>query len=85
MRSEGYGTLCVCVSTAIIALQATRWLVSNTSGFRTTRSGKLKKGNFPEKTCVQEIWRENNGTKHIHAATCTNVYTTRWTYLLALH
>ena len=46
MRSEGYCSrsvsvcvcVCVCVSTLILALQATRWPISDTNGFRTTRA-----------------------------------------------
>ena len=78
MRSEGYGSWCVCVSMAIVALQATGRFMSDTSGFRTMRSWTLKR-QFSRNDCMQEIWCENEEIKPIHA-----VYTTRWTYLLAL-
>ena len=46
MRSEGDVSrsvcLSACVSTLILALQATRRPIGDTSGFRTTRAGKLK-------------------------------------------
>ena len=55
--------------------------MSDTSGFRTTISWK-RKWRFSRNDCIQEIWREDKRIRHIHAA--NNVYTTRWTYLLAL-
>ena len=68
-----------CLSMAILAVQATGWLISDTSGFRTMRSWKLKR-QFSRNDCIQEIWRENKRIKPIHTA--NNVYTTRWTFLL---
>ena len=35
-------SVCVCVSTLILAIQATRRPISDTSGFRTTQAGKIK-------------------------------------------
>ena len=68
-------SVCVCLFvrlfTANLALQAMERLMSDTSGFR-----KLSRNN-----CVQEIRGENKRVKPIHTG---NVYTTRWTYQLAL-
>ena len=50
--------LSVCVSTLILALQATRRPISDTSGFRTTRAWKIK-GRFSWNDCIREICREN--------------------------
>ena len=45
MRSEGYGTwsvrLCVCLSTLILDLQATRRFTSGTNGISATRARKI--------------------------------------------
>ena len=45
MRSEGYSSrsvcLFVCLSTTILALRATRRLMSDTNRFSATRAGKL--------------------------------------------
>ena len=61
-HSEGYDTWSVCVSvclsTAILALQATRRPMSNTNVFRTTQTWKIK-GRFSWNDCVREICREN--------------------------
>ena len=42
MRSKGYSSrslhLCVCLSATILALHATRWLMSDTNSFSATRS-----------------------------------------------
>ena len=43
----------VCVSTLILALQATRRPISDTSGFRTTRAWKIN-GQFSWSDCVRE-------------------------------
>ena len=73
--------VCVCLSTAILALQAKRQLMSNTSRFTTMRCWKIKR-QFSRNNCIPEIWHENKWIKPIHTA--SNVYTTRWTYLLAV-
>ena len=56
MRSEGYSSrsvcLSVCVSATILALQATRRLMSDTSSFSATRAGK-KRGDFAETTAFE--------------------------------
>ena len=51
-------SICVCLSTLILALQATRRPISNTSGFRTTQAWKLKR-RFSLNDCVQEICPDN--------------------------
>ena len=51
MRSDGYSTLCVCLSTVILALQDMGWPMSDTSGFRTR---KTKKAAFPKLVCIQQ-------------------------------
>ena len=48
----------VCLSTAILAVQAMVRPMSNTSGFRTTRVWKLKR-RFSRNDCIQEILHEN--------------------------
>ena len=55
--------ICVCLSMAILALQAMGQLMNNTSGFRTTRS------DFPEMTAFR---RYGEGIKP-----ADNVYTTK--------
>ena len=50
--------LSVCLSTLILALQATRRPMSYTNGFRSTSAGIIKR-RFPCNGCVREIWREN--------------------------
>ena len=49
-------------------------LMSDTSGFRTMKSWKIKRW-FSWNDCVQEIWRENKRIKCIYAA--NNIYSTR--------
>ena len=61
MRSEGYSTWSVRLSTLILALQAMRRPMSDTSGFRATKAWKLKRW-FSSNECVPEIWRENKPT-----------------------
>ena len=50
--------LSVCLSATILALQATRRLMSDTNRFRATRAGKITWW-FCWNDCVWEIWREN--------------------------
>ena len=58
MHSEGYSTwsvclsVCVCVSTTILGLQATGWLMSDTNSFGATRARK-KCGDFAEMTAFE--------------------------------
>ena len=50
--------LFVCLSATILALQATRRLMSDTNRFSATRAGK-RMWRFRWNHCVREIWREN--------------------------
>ena len=86
MRSKGYGSwlVCVCLSVSVHGYSGTTgWHMSDTSGFRTMRSWKIKR-RFSTNDCIHEIWHENKRIKPIH--TSNNVYTTtcRWMYLLVL-
>ena len=46
------GVLCVCLSATILALQATRQLMSDTNSFSATRARK-KRGNFSDTTAFE--------------------------------
>ena len=50
--------LSVCLSTTILALQATTRLMSDTNSFSATRARKIM-WRFRRNDCVREIWREN--------------------------
>ena len=51
---ESYST-CVCVCPAILAVQAARWHISDTSGFRTMKDEKNKKAIFPKQLCLRDM------------------------------
>ena len=74
MRSEGPVVVlsvsvcvcvCVCVSTLILALQGTRWPISDTNGFRTTRTSKLL-GDFPERTAFERYAVKTSEKANMH-------------------
>ena len=69
MRSEGYSSrsvcVSVCVSPLILALQATRWPMSDTNGFKTTRTWKNIR-RFSWNDGVREICREKSEKANMH-------------------
>ena len=82
MRSEGYGTWFVCVFLCLSV-----YGYSGTTGYRAAygRYQQLQNNKmaiFPKRLRSKDMaWKQ--AKKPIHAA--NNVYTIRWTYLLALH
>ena len=79
MRSEGYSSrsvsfgVCVCVSTTILALQATRRLMPYTNSFSATRARNIC-GDFAETTAF-----ESYGVKTSEKANMHNEHWLTWT------
>ena len=67
MRSEGYYTwsVCVCLSTTILALQATRRLMSNTNSFSATRARKIM-CDFAETTAFERYGVKTSEKANMH-------------------
>ena len=87
MRSEGYSSrsvyLSFCLSTTILALQATRRLMSDTNSFSATRARK-KCGDFAETTAferygVKTSEKANMHNEHRLTSTRFGTFSAPWT------
>ena len=80
MHSEGYSSrsvcLCVCLSTTILALQATRRLMSDTNSFSATRASKIT-CDFAETIAFERYYGVKTSEK-------ANVHNERWLTWTAL-
>ena len=67
MRSEGYGSrsVSVCLSPTILALQATRRLMSDTNSFSATRAKKIC-GDFAETTAFERYGVKISENANMH-------------------
>ena len=68
MRSEGYSTWSVCLSSlsmTILALQATRRLMGDTNSFSATRARK-KRGDFAETTAFERYGVKTSEKANMH-------------------